>query len=66
MLINNDGGAPLVDAIFPEQFDNHICALDTAGIVRFWDIKSGMTTTIVTNVRDVRAFCFGSSQLYAE
>ena len=53
-------GAALVDAIFPAQFDDHICAIDAAGILRFWDVASGTVTTIITGIENVRDFCFGS------
>lgn len=60
--MNKEVSATLVEAIFPEQFDNHICTLDNAGTVRFWNISGGIVTTIVTNIHDVRAFCFGAAQ----
>jgi len=60
--VDEDKSTVIVDAIFPAQFDNHICTLDTVGILRFWDVANGISSTVVTGIGDVRAFCFGSEQ----
>lgn len=64
--MDEDKSTVIVDAIFPAQFDNHICTLDTVGILRFWDVANGISSTVVTGIGDVRAFCFGSEQRKAE
>ena len=62
VLIDNDVSAMLVDAIFPPQFDDHICTLDTDGLLRFWNVIDGAVTTFETGLNDARAFCFGIEQ----
>jgi hypothetical protein len=59
-LREND--VPIVDAMFPRQCDDHICILNTAGVLRFLHVISGIVTKIITTIYDARDFCFGVSQ----
>ncbi len=60
-LLTADDGTMIVDAMFPQQFDDHVCALDTIGNLRFWNVSSGVMTRIITTVVGARAFCFGAA-----
>lgn len=53
--------ATIVDAIFPRQFDDHVCMLDAAGVFRFLHVTSGRLTKVITTLYDARDFCFGLS-----
>jgi len=54
--------ATIVDAMFPTQFDDHICMLNTAGVLRFVNATSGIITKVMTDIYDARDFCFGLSE----
>lgn len=53
--------ATIVDAIFPRQFDDHVCALNSTGVLCFWHIYTGSRTKVVTGIQSARAFCFGTA-----
>ena len=58
-LIDESAGVTLVDAIFPRQFDDHICTIDSSGLLRFWNVFGGVLTTVSTGIQDACGFCFG-------
>mmetsp|Transcript_4302 Transcript_4302/g.13508 ORF Transcript_4302/g.13508 Transcript_4302/m.13508 type:complete len:613 (+) Transcript_4302:177-2015(+) len=60
ILIRKATPSVLIDAIFPRQFDDHICSIDSLGVLRFWDVFGRATTKIETGICDVQVFCFGS------
>mmetsp|Transcript_10860 Transcript_10860/g.33511 ORF Transcript_10860/g.33511 Transcript_10860/m.33511 type:complete len:652 (-) Transcript_10860:258-2213(-) len=56
-----DVQSTIIDAMFPGQFDDHVCALDSAGVLHFWNILNGESTRFMTDIHGARAFCFGSA-----
>lgn len=59
---SNSSSTQILDATFPQQFDNHICTIDASGVITFWDIYGGDTTSLITGVPHVQMLCFGSEQ----
>jgi len=59
---SNNRSTAVLDAIFPQQFDNHICTIDASGVIKFWDIYGGDTTSVITGIHHVQMLCFGSEK----
>ena len=66
VFVDDDSRPMLVDATFPLHFDDHISALDAAGVLHFWSVASGVTTTFATKIYDAKAFCFGAERQRTE
>jgi hypothetical protein len=59
---SNNRSTAVLDAIFPQQFDNHICTIDASGVIKFWDIYGGDITSVITGIHHVQMLCFGSEK----